>query len=145
MTKNKHETGMVGRYEIDVVPNEYGGYYARIPDFPTIFTGGQTPEEAMKNALEAVELMIEEYQDRGQPVPSPLASFSGQFNVRLPRGLHRELVRLAESQGVSLNATVSSLLAQATGWGWEPKSSRHPGVARTPPSGGGAGRRASGV
>ncbi len=51
MTKDKHETGVVGRYEIDVVPNEYGGYYARIPDFPTIFTGGQT----MKNALEAVE------------------------------------------------------------------------------------------
>ncbi len=76
----------------------------------------------MNNALEAVELMIEEYQDRGQPVPSPFAAFSGQFNVRLARGLHRELVGLAESQGVSLNATVSSLLAQATGW--EPTAPR---------------------
>lgn len=102
------------RYEIDIVPNEHGGYYARVPDFPTLFTGGKTPEEAMRNALEAIELMIEEYQERQQPVPAPLAAFSGQFNVRLPKSLHRELVRRAEHQGVSLNALVNLLLAQAT-------------------------------
>ena len=105
----------VGPYEIDLVPNEHEGYYARIPDFPTIFTGGRTPDEAMKNALEAIELMIEELQDRQLPIPSPLVSFSGQFNVRIPRALHRELVRRAEIQGVSLNALVSFLLAQMTG------------------------------
>jgi predicted RNase H-like HicB family nuclease len=55
---------VASQYEIDIVPNEHGGFYAHIPDFPTIFTGGSTPEEAMKNALEAIELMIEEYQDR---------------------------------------------------------------------------------
>ena len=105
----------VHHYEIDLVPNEHGGYYARIPDFPTIFTGGQTPEEAMRNAVEAIELMIEEYQDRGLTVPSPLVSYSGQFNVRVPRTLHRELTRRAETQGVSLNALVNYLLTQATG------------------------------
>ena len=112
-TRSGHE--VANYYEIDIVPNEHGGFYARIPDFPTIFTGGRTPEEAMQNALEAIELMIEEHRDRGLPVPEPLQSFSGQFNVRLPRALHRELVRRAESQGVSLNALVSYLLAQATG------------------------------
>jgi antitoxin HicB len=102
-------------YEIDIVPNEHGGFYARIPDFPTIFTGGATPEEAMGNALEAIELMIEEYQDRGQSVPRPLAVYSGRFNVRVPRSLHRELVHLAERQGVSLNAMVNLVLTQALG------------------------------
>ena len=53
-----------GRYEIDVVPNEYGGYYARIPDFPTIFTGGSTPAEARKKAADAIELMLEEQLSR---------------------------------------------------------------------------------
>lgn len=105
---------VASQFEIDIVPNEHGGFYARIPDFPTIFTGGSTPEETMKNALEAIELMIEEYQDRGMAVPKPLHSFSGQFNVRLPRALHRELVRHAESQGVSLNALVNFLLSKAT-------------------------------
>ena len=105
------------RYEIDVVPNEHGGYYARIPDFPTIFTGGQTPEEAISNAQDAIELMIEEYRARGQEVPRPLASFSGRFNVRVPRVLHRELTRSAEAQGVSLNAMINLLLTRATGLG----------------------------
>lgn len=105
----------ITRYEIDIVPNEHGGYYARIPDFPTIFTGGQTPEEAMRNALEAIALMIEEYEERGQPVPVPMANYSGTFNVRLPRTLHRELVRRAEQQGVSLNSLVNLLLVQVTG------------------------------
>jgi len=113
-----------GQYEIDLVPNEHGGYYARIPDFPTIFTGGPTPDEAMRNALEAIELMIEEHQDRGLPVPSPLGSYSGQFNVRIPRTLHRELVRRAEIQGVSLNALVSFLLTQGTGVETESRSGR---------------------
>jgi len=103
------------RYEIDVVPNEHGGFYARIPDFPAIFTGGMTPGETMRNALEAIGLMIEEYQDRGMSVPQPLKSFSGTFNVRLPRSVHRELVCRADRQGVSLNAMVAFLLAQAVG------------------------------
>lgn len=54
-------------YEIDVVPNEHGGYYARIPDLPTVFTGGETPEEAMGNARAAITLMIDELRDRRLP------------------------------------------------------------------------------
>jgi predicted RNase H-like HicB family nuclease len=72
MTMSDQHSRVAGQYEIDLVPNEHGGYYARVPDFPTIFTGGRTPAEAMKNALEAIELMIEDLQDRGLPVPSPL-------------------------------------------------------------------------
>ena len=113
--KKKEERNTEARYEIGVVPNEHGGYHARVPDFPGIFTGGSTPEEAMRNAQDAIELMVEELHERGLPVPAPLSSFSGQFNVRLPRSLHRELVRRAESQGVSLNALISFLLARATG------------------------------
>jgi len=119
--KNKPSEIRQDRYEIDVVPNEHGGYYARIPDFSTIFTGGQTPDGAMRNALEAVGLMIEEYKDRGLPVPEPLRSFSGTFNVRLPRSVHRELVRRADRQGVSLNAMVGFLLAQAVGFEHSPE------------------------
>ncbi|HEX7185699.1 MAG TPA: type II toxin-antitoxin system HicB family antitoxin [Thermoanaerobaculia bacterium] len=68
-------------YEIDLVPNEHGGYYARTPDFPTIFTGGETPKEAMRNAVEAIELMIEEYQDRGLAMPFSPVSLSGQLDA----------------------------------------------------------------
>jgi predicted RNase H-like HicB family nuclease len=130
--KSEHAEIAADRYEIDIVPNEHGGYYARIPDFPTIFTGGPSPDEAMRNALAAIDLMLEEYQDRGLPVPEPLESFSGQFNVRLPRSLHRELVHRAERQGVSLNAMVSFLLAQAVGL--ERGKAKQPGPTGSPAS-----------
>jgi antitoxin HicB len=103
------------RYEIDIVPNEHGGFYARVPDLPTLFTGGATPEAAMENALQAIGLMLEEVRDRGLPVPAPFSSYSGRFNVRVPRSLHRQLVRLAEREGVSLNAMVNSLLGRVVG------------------------------
>jgi predicted RNase H-like HicB family nuclease len=56
---------------VEIVPNEFGTYYFRAPDFPALFTGGATPEEARLNGLEALELLIEEYKERQQPVPTP--------------------------------------------------------------------------
>ncbi len=35
-------------FEIIIEPNEEGGFYARIPDIPSIFTGGMTEIEAVK-------------------------------------------------------------------------------------------------
>lgn len=78
MSPKKTTDSTVSHYEIGLVSNEHGGYYARIPDFPTIFTGGKTPEEATRNAVKAIELMIEEYQGRDLAVPFPLVSCSSQ-------------------------------------------------------------------
>jgi predicted HicB family RNase H-like nuclease len=102
-------------WEIRVVPGEEGGFHVILPDFPTIITGGATAEEALFNAREAVTLMMEENRERGFPPPRPVRQFSGCFNVRVPRTLHRELVRRAETDGVSLNALVSGLLDRGVG------------------------------
>jgi antitoxin HicB len=50
------------------------------------------------------------------PEPRDPDAFSGRFLLRLPRGLHAELARQAEQEGVSLNQYVATLLAGATGW-----------------------------
>ena len=65
------------KYEIRIVPNPHGGFYARIPDFPTIFTGGATRKEALAKAEKAIELMFEEMETNGDPHPS--------FDTRLTR------------------------------------------------------------
>jgi antitoxin HicB len=44
--------------------------------------------------------------------PSRPTEYSGRFNLRLPRSLHRTLVESAEREGVSLNQYVLMLLAQ---------------------------------
>jgi len=54
----------------------------------------------------------------GRPIPAPRATqdYSGRFVLRLPVGLHAELVRLADAEGVSLNAFATGALAGAVHW-----------------------------
>jgi predicted RNase H-like HicB family nuclease len=112
MKKGKNEN-LLG-YEIKIIPDKESGYFAvRFPDFPNIITGGYDLREAIKNAQEALDLTIEMMEKHKIPIPKPKIRFSGQFNVRVPKDLHRELVRKAEEEGVSLNALVTYLLSQS--------------------------------
>jgi antitoxin HicB len=100
-------------YEIKIIPEEDGYVAVRFPDFPGIITGGDSPEEAMRNAREALAATLETMRARRIPRPIPKHKFSGQFNVRVPRSLHRTLARTAEEEGVSLNALITQLLNSA--------------------------------
>ena len=112
MRKNKKEERL--GYEIKIIPDRESGYLAvRFPDFPGIVTGGYSLEEAVKMAQEALELTIDTMKKQKLPPPKPKSHFSGQFNVRVPKDLHRELVRKAEEEGVSLNALVTYFLSQS--------------------------------
>lgn len=42
-------------------------------------------------------------------------AYSGKVNLRMPRSLHRDLVRRAEEEGVSLNQFMVVALARAVG------------------------------
>ena len=97
-------------YEVTIIPEEDDYFAARLPDFPGIITGGRTPEEALSNAREALAATLETMRARKIPLPTPKRKFSGQFNVRVSRSLHRTLVHTAAEEGVSLNALVSQLL-----------------------------------
>lgn len=99
-------------FEIIIEPNEEGGFYARIPDMPSIFTGGVTEIEALKNAKIAIKEYLEICKKDKLPIPQ---SKSGKFNVRVPKDLHRDLARKAAEQGVSLNQLVVYLLGRGTG------------------------------
>ncbi|MDP3112944.1 MAG: type II toxin-antitoxin system HicB family antitoxin [Thermodesulfovibrionales bacterium] len=99
-------------FEIIIEPNEEGGFYARIPDMPSIFTGGVTEIEALKNAKAAIKEYLEICKKDRLPIPQ---SKSGKFNVRVPKDLHRDLARKAAEQGVSLNQLVVYLLGRGTG------------------------------
>lgn len=48
-------------------------YLVHLPEFPTqpFHTYGETYEEALKNAQEVLELLIEEYQQISKPLPNP--------------------------------------------------------------------------
>jgi predicted RNase H-like HicB family nuclease len=47
-------------------------YIVSLPEFgPYAHTHGDTYEEAFQNAQEVLELLIEDYQERGKPLPEP--------------------------------------------------------------------------
>lgn len=101
-------------YEIRLIPDRESGYFAvRFPDFPGIVTGGYSLQEAVKNAQEALEITMETMKKHKVSFPEPKMRFSGQFNVRVPKDLHRQLVRKADEEGVSLNALVTYLLSRS--------------------------------
>jgi len=66
---------------------EDDAFIASCPEFPGISGIGDTAEEAVAEAKQALELAIETYRDEGWPLPDPtiLESHSGQFRVRVPR------------------------------------------------------------
>jgi len=57
-------------YVAKLTPENSGGYSVTFPDIPGCITQGDTKEEALKMAKEALELTLEAYLD-GHPLPGP--------------------------------------------------------------------------
>jgi antitoxin HicB len=109
-------------YRITIVHDRDGegneGFVAEVEELPGAISQGATPEEAVSRVYDAMAGWISVALEDGREIPEPRDpdAFSGRFVVRLPRGLHAELARRAEQEGVSLNQFVSTTLAAASGW-----------------------------
>jgi len=62
---------------------------------------------------QVVSGVVADLTANGEPVPEPLAEkhYSGEFRVRIPPELHRQLALMAAEQGVSMNRLASAKLA----------------------------------
>lgn len=56
-------------YTIRLLPEPEGGYTIRVPALPPVVTYGETYEEAMAMAREAIELVLEVYREEGLEIP----------------------------------------------------------------------------
>ncbi|SHM41905.1 Predicted nuclease of the RNAse H fold, HicB family [Caldanaerovirga acetigignens] len=97
-----------------------GGFFVEVPDLPGCMADGDTLEEAIKNAKEAIESWIEAAKAEGRPIPEPTfykdeEDYSGRLTVRIPKKLHKELVEIAQEQGVSLNQLILYALSKEVG------------------------------
>jgi antitoxin HicB len=87
---------------------------AEAPSLEGCITHGDTPEEALNNARDAVLSWLDMSISQGLPIPeSGSKEYSGSFNVRLSKSLHAQLARRAKKEGVSLNHLISQFLAQS--------------------------------
>ncbi len=80
-------------------------------------TWADTFEELGSMIEDAKMAWIEDALEDGDPVPEPResAEFSGKVNLRMPKSLHRDLVRRVEAEGVSLNQYMTTALARSVG------------------------------
>ncbi len=107
-------------YTIEVHKDDSDGdtaYVARVVELPGCMTQADTFEEVEEMVQDAMRAWIESAIEDGVSIPEPRKAedYSGKFVVRVPRSLHRQLAIAAERDGVSLNAYVSTTLAQAVG------------------------------
>ena len=97
-------------------------WFATVEELPGCMSDGDTEGEALAAVRDAMHGWI------SAALPEPRRdepfTYSGQFRVRLPSGLHEVLADEARREGVSLNHFVSSALSAAVGWRRPPESDR---------------------
>ncbi len=101
-------------YPFQVIAEPEGGYTIVFPDLPGCMSQVESLAEVGPVAEEIRTLWIETAYERGLEIPEPSypEEYSGRFNLRIPRSLHRKLAESAEREGVSLNQYVATLLAR---------------------------------
>lgn len=57
------------RFTIHLLPEQEGGYTVRVPALPPVVTYGATYEEALANAREAIEAILDVYREEGIEIP----------------------------------------------------------------------------
>lgn len=101
-------------YHMEIYPDtEEGGYTVCYPDLPGCLTCSETLDGAILNARDALQVWIESMLESGQPIPEPASNghYSGQFKLRIPKSLHRDLARHASAEGISMNQYCLYLLS----------------------------------
>jgi antitoxin HicB len=63
---------VAGRYSYSVVlePQEGGGFTVLVPALPEVFTEGDTEQEALANAEEAIRAVLGYRRDQGMAIPA---------------------------------------------------------------------------
>ena len=94
-----------------------GGYLISYTDFTECISDGETLEEAIRNGQDALLETIAALESMGFAVPEPGSggSYSGRFIQRIPKSLHARLAQRAKQEGVSMNALVTSFVAEGLG------------------------------
>lgn len=106
-------------YSFEIRPlsgEDGGGFLITFPDLPGCMADGESPEEALREGRDAFRCWMLAHCEDGRPVPLPNRDGeSGQFARRLPKSLYTRLAARAKQEGVSLNALVSTFIAEGLG------------------------------
>ena len=97
-------------FTVNIYQDEGGDYLAHFIELPTVSAFGNTPLSALKELGIAWEAVKGSYGDDVPQAPAR-KEYTGQFNIRVDKRIHRLLAMEAARNGVSLNALVSQKLS----------------------------------
>lgn len=120
MTKVKKEQVLEILRRPYTVELDYGetpdeGVAAYVVEWPGCITAGDTRAEALSHIEDAMWTWVEYSLEKGYDVPPPLGEFGGRVLLRVPKSLHRDMTRIAEHEGVSVNQWLNTVIARAVG------------------------------
>lgn len=75
---------------------KHGGFVVSFPDVPEALTQGETVEEALQMAQDALETALDFYFDEQRIVPKPSPSRRGQHVIQLPISIAAKVLLLNE-------------------------------------------------
>jgi predicted RNase H-like HicB family nuclease len=103
------------KYRMELIPDEAeGGYTVRYPDLPGCLSCADTLEDAVRNAEDARREWFAAAMEEGIEIPEPsdAGDYSGQFKLRIPKSLHRDLAEHSREEGISMNQYCLYLLTK---------------------------------
>lgn len=101
-------------YKIEVQREEEGaGYVFHCPDLPGCITCADTYEEGFALIEDAKKCYFTACLEDDTIIPEPVSieAYSGQFKLRIPKSLHKELAERSKQEGVSMNQYCMYLLS----------------------------------
>lgn len=102
------------RYQAILEPQPEGGFTVTFPDIPEAITEGDTREEAIFNATEALGLCLDVRMEQDEALPKPTRTEGGEWiTPSAPVQAAVALKHLRESQGKTL-----SDMARLLGTSW---------------------------
>lgn len=102
-------------YRVNIIPDpDEGGYTAYYPDLPGCMTCAESIKDLENMLNDAKKQWISSELKQGREIPEPIydGEFSGQFKLRIPKSLHKQLAQQAKLEGVSMNQLCMYLLSQ---------------------------------
>ena len=102
-------------YKIEIIPdNKEGGYALHCPDLVGCATCADTIEEGLRMLEDAKKEWFVACLEDGIEIPEPssIDDYSGQFKLRMPKSLHKELAERSKAEGISMNQYCVYLLSR---------------------------------
>lgn len=102
-------------YKIEIVKDETeGGYVLSIPELKGCLTCADSLEKGMELIKDAKKQWLIAALESGYEITEPdsLEDYSGQFKLRLPKSLHKELSIKSKKEGISMNQYCLYLLSK---------------------------------